>query len=280
MKKLSILLVALVSACLFAGDATYMRVNDAVVSEKEYQQYASFIGHFIPAERKNDSAAFKKEVESYITELLLVKSAAKTMGKEFGKDQFNAVLEYNAKQAGISVDEFKENLKKEGIDSDIYAEHQLSGQLLGAMIYENYQSAFTIDKAQVEAKKKALSHDQIEATAAVIHERVLTKEEKAALKKALKAEKSEGKVEFSQMGWQPVEAFAPIISDKLKKLSKGQDSEIIAFDGRNIVFHIKDKRFYEATDAQAKDVLFNEFIAEKRQKWLADKKKAARIVIY
>ena len=280
MKKLSILLAALISACLFAGDATYMRVNDSVVSEKEYQQYANFIGHFIPDERKSHSAAFKQEVENYITELLLVKSAAKSMGKEIKKDQLTALLEHNAKQAGISVEQLKENLKKEGIDSDIYAEHQLMGQLLGAMIYENYQSAFTIDKAQVEAKKKALSHDQIEVNAAVIHEKVLTEEEKAALKKALKAKKSEGKVEFTHMGWQPVEAFASVVSDQLKKLNKGQDSEIIPYDGRNIVFHIKDKRFYVATDEQAKDVLFNEFMTEKRQKWLADKKKAARVVIY
>lgn len=280
MKKLSIVLMGFVSLGLFAADATYMRVNDAVVSEKEYKQYAEFVGHFIPPERKNDSAAFKQEVENYITELLLVKNAAKLAGKEFTKDKAKLLFEFQAKQAGVSVAQLEENLKKEGIDLQVYADHHLSGEVLGAMIYENYHSAFSIDKAQVEAKKKALSHDQIEVSAVVIHEAVLTKEEKALMKQVLKSEKAEGKVEFSQIGWQPLNAFAPAIAEQLKKLGKGQDSEVIAYEGRSILFHVKDKRYYVATDAEAKNVLFDEFLAEKRVKWLADKKKAARVVIY
>lgn len=280
MKKWFILLVSLVSACVLAGDATYMRVNDAVVSQKEYQRYASFISHVIPSERRNDTTALKKEVENYMTELLLVKSAAKSMGKEIKEDQLQALLAHHAKQAGITVEQLVDNLNKEGIDANIYAEHQVFGQLLGSMIYDNYQSAFSIEAAQVESKKKALSHDQIDVSAVVVHENVLTKEEKLAMAEALKAQKTEGKVVFSQMGWQPVSAFTPVISEQLKTLNKGQNSQIIAYDGRNIMFKVNDKRHYIATDAEAKDVLFSEFLAEKRQKWLADKKKAARVVIY
>jgi hypothetical protein len=271
----------LVSSMVFAAaDSAYMRVNDQVITQKEFTAYKEFISRFVPKEKSSDPKLMQAEVENYVTELMLVKAAAKAEGHAVTDEMLGRELSSLASQNNITVDELKENMAKDKIDPKLFAEYQVMGQLLQEVIKLQFEGSFAPEQAQVSAKKKELTHDQVDLNMAFINEKVATKEDKQLLAKALKQKKAQGKAEFNAISWNPIEAFPEKIRSELKKLKVKQVSSAQSLEGRTVMFQVIGKRKFTPSDAQVKNVLLNEYLAVKRTEWLETAKKEARVALY
>ena len=280
MKKLMMMMLLVSSLVFAATDSAYMRVNDQVVTQKEFSAYKSFISQFVPKEKSSDPKLMKAEVENYVTELMLVKAAAKSEGHALNEEMLAKVLSSLAAQNNVTVDELKASMTKDSVDPKLFAEYQVMGQLLRQVIKAQFESGFSLEQAQVAAKKKELTHDQVDLNMAFVLAKDAAKDDKKLLAKALKNKAKQGKVEFNSISWNPVDAFPPEIRSELKKLKVKQLSSPKSLEGRTVMFQVMGKRKFTPNDAQVKEVLLAEFLKTKQTEWLENAKKEARIVVY
>ena len=278
-KLLSLLLVACLTAFAIK-DSTYMRVNDAVITQSEYDQYKQFVSKFVPQERLNDQKAFQEEVNNYITELMIVKSEAKQMGHEISKDMKNKVLVDIAKNNGITLQEVKDNLKKDKVNPELFAEYQLLGQVLSQIVKERFEAGFSVAQKQIKDKQKELTHKQADLNMAVVKTKIPTVEEKKNLKTALEKKANAGNAEFMAISWQPIKAFPEEVQKDFSALKDKAFSSAHELEGRTVMFQLLAKRDFVPTSEQIKNALLGEYLMAKQKNWMENKKSEARIITY
>ena len=283
MKRFGLIVAAAVfsMSSVWAGsDKTYMKINGESVSQSQFQKYETFLTEFSPGANR-DKKTLKKETESYLTDLFIIRQESKAYGHEVTNQMRDQVLTSIASSRGLDMDKWRKQLDSRGVDPYMLADHYLMSDLLLQIMRDRYQDTFEVSNANITKKQKEMTHDQVRLNAAVLPSLLASTEEKAAMLSVLKKKKGTDAIQFVELGWAPEKNFPKDVTEEFAKIKKTGFTETVSVEGNQSVrFQVLERRVFVPERNKVKEALLLEFLTKKQESWLASKKKSAKIRRY
>ncbi|MEC8064081.1 MAG: SurA N-terminal domain-containing protein [Pseudomonadota bacterium] len=290
--------ILLMTTTAFAvNDALVAVVGDAVITESKLKQNMRIYRKMLDPNvlKKMDDAVFKSQVLQAMIDIQLQKNIASKAGISLTKEEKNSVRQSMAKQSGKSLSDFKEEIRRSGLNAEQYLTYFEEQALLQKTHQVILGPQIKVSSSDIEALKKDVEARQTEYFVEdIVFEKINTPE--ALSNSQIQAAKLSASWPTSayskwnvpqgsrmiQFRWKKLVELPEVFQPYVAKLAESQCPEPISTESGVHVLKLIRKRYAEGgmpTDTQLKEYTFNTKMQKELVSWIHDLKAQTYIYI-